>query len=122
MGQRPLGNTDPVRSLLPPIAGPVSDHVLRSLYRPSPRRSVRAMMVSTVDGAATGSDGTSSSIKDTVDARAFAATRHHADVVLVGARDLDPFERALVEVAIAAARHDLDSAVYGWTFARYLAR
>lgn len=31
-------------------------------------------------------------------------------------------ERALVEVAIAAARHDLESAVYGWTFARYLAR
>lgn len=29
-------------------------------------------------------------------------------------------ERALVEVAIAAARHDLESAVYGWTFARYL--
>jgi len=89
MGQRPLGNTDPVRSLLPPIAGPVSDHVLRSLYRPSPRRSVRAMMVSTVDGAATGSDGTSSSINDTVDARAFAATRHHADVVLVGAGTVD---------------------------------
>ncbi|TWS19089.1 hypothetical protein FK529_11270 [Tsukamurella asaccharolytica] len=31
-------------------------------------------------------------------------------------------ERALVEVAVAAARHDLESAVYGWTFARYLAR
>ncbi len=29
-------------------------------------------------------------------------------------------ERALVEVAIAAARHDLESAIYGWTFARYL--
>lgn len=31
-------------------------------------------------------------------------------------------ERALVEVTIAAARHDLESAIYGWTFARYLAR
>lgn len=31
-------------------------------------------------------------------------------------------ERALVEVTISAARHDLESAVYGWTFARYLAR
>lgn len=31
-------------------------------------------------------------------------------------------ERALVEVAISAARHDLESAIYGWTFVRYLAR
>lgn len=29
-------------------------------------------------------------------------------------------ERAIVETAIAAARHDIESAVYGWTFARYL--
>ncbi|KXO89942.1 hypothetical protein AXK56_07280 [Tsukamurella pulmonis] len=31
-------------------------------------------------------------------------------------------ERALVEATVSAARHDLESAIYGWTFARYLAR
>ena len=64
---------------------PIDDATLVDLYRPVTRRSVRAMMVSTADGAATGVDGTSASINDAADARAFAATRHHADVVLVGA-------------------------------------
>jgi riboflavin biosynthesis pyrimidine reductase len=46
---------------------------------------VRAMMVTTLDGAATGADGLSGSISSAGDQKVFGETRRLADVVLVGA-------------------------------------
>ncbi len=46
---------------------------------------VRAVMLSTVDGAATGADGLSGSVGDLADRRLFGSLRALADVVLVGA-------------------------------------
>lgn len=50
-----------------------------------PRGWVRANMVSTLDGSATGADGLSASISSPVDRAAFGVLRGLADVVLVGA-------------------------------------
>lgn len=49
------------------------------------RRHVRANMVTSVDGAATGGDGRSGSLGTPADRRVFAVLRSLADVVLVGA-------------------------------------
>ena len=46
---------------------------------------IRASMVSTVDGAGTGPDGTSGSISTPADFSAFVALRNNCDVILVGA-------------------------------------
>lgn len=53
--------------------------------RPGRRVHVRANMVSTLDGAATGPDDRSGTINDAADHRVFSALRVLADVVLVGA-------------------------------------
>uniref|UniRef100_UPI0035619042 dihydrofolate reductase family protein n=1 Tax=Nocardioides sp. TaxID=35761 RepID=UPI0035619042 len=52
---------------------------------PSERRWVRAMMVTTLDGAAAGPDGLSGSISGEADKLVFDAVRRHADAVLIGA-------------------------------------
>jgi riboflavin-specific deaminase-like protein len=53
---------------------------------PMPARGwVRANMVSTLDGSASGADGTSSSVSSPVDKATFGVLRGLADVVLVGA-------------------------------------
>lgn len=52
---------------------------------PSDRRWFRAMMVTTLDGAAVGPNGLSGSISSSADQAVFNAVRRHADVVLVGA-------------------------------------
>lgn len=52
---------------------------------PGSRTWVRANMVTTLDGAATGSDGVSGAINDDADHRVFRVLRAAADVVLVGA-------------------------------------
>lgn len=49
---------------------------------------VRAMMVTTLDGAAAGPDGLSGSISSTADQSVFNAVRRHADAVLIGASTL----------------------------------
>lgn len=73
------------------------EHELASLYAHPPRRSdpegrtsrpavhVRANMVSTLDGAATGPDRVSGSINNAADHRVFEVLRAVADVVLIGA-------------------------------------
>ncbi len=58
---------------------------LRSLYTFPARPTWRALMVSTLDGSATGADGRSGSIGTTADARVFALQRSLADAVVVGA-------------------------------------
>lgn len=60
--------------------------LLAEIYAYDPRRvSVRAMMNATVDGAVTGADGTSGSLRNPTDSYLFDVLRALADVVLVGA-------------------------------------
>lgn len=70
-----------------PERGPVTSEQLAKLY-PWPERDgrpwVRAMMVSTLDGAAAGADGLSGSISGSADRDVFSAVRRFADAVLVG--------------------------------------
>ena len=71
-----------------PSAG-LSDDDVRDAYPwpdlASERRWVRAMMVTTLDGAAAGPDGLSGSISSSVDKAVFHAVRRLAGAVLVGA-------------------------------------
>lgn len=80
-----------MRVLLPPdrageLLSPDPDEAaLRLLYADPGGRWLRACMVSSVDGAATGADGRSGSLSTAADRRVFAVLRSMADVVLVGA-------------------------------------
>lgn len=58
---------------------------LAALYAPPDGPWLRANMISTLDGAATGPDGRSGSINNPVDNAVFATLRAAADVVVVGA-------------------------------------
>jgi riboflavin-specific deaminase-like protein len=72
--------------LLGGIEGTLTDAEVVAAYPwPEGRRWVRAMMVTTLDGAASGPDGLSGSISGDADQAVFAATRQYADAVLVGA-------------------------------------
>jgi riboflavin biosynthesis pyrimidine reductase len=69
--------------------GAVSDSELGALYPwPSDRRWVRGMMVTTLDGAAHGSNGASGPISSAADKVIFNETRRLADAVLVGANTM----------------------------------
>lgn len=69
-----------------PRAGSLDDEQILACYPwPDAGRWVRAMMVTTLDGAAAGPDGLSGSISSSVDKQVFDAVRRLADVVLVGA-------------------------------------
>lgn len=69
-----------------PRRGSLTDDDVRDAYPwPDSGRWVRAMMVTTLDGAAAGPDGLSGSISSEVDKAVFNAVRRLADVVLVGA-------------------------------------
>jgi len=67
---------------LPTESGEVA---LGALLAPRTGRSVRANMVSTLDGGATGADHVSGSINGPADGRVFRVLRALADVVLIGA-------------------------------------
>ena len=70
-------------------AGAVTDEQVVAAYPwPPGRRWVRAMMVTTLDGAAAGPDGLSGSISGAADQVVFAAVRRQADAVLIGAGTL----------------------------------
>ncbi|MCR6032207.1 pyrimidine reductase family protein [Nocardioides sp. zg-579] len=69
-----------MRVLLGPRNGDLAD-----LYAVPRRPWLRANMVGTVDGAATGPDGRSGSINNAADQRVFAVLRAQADAVVVGA-------------------------------------
>jgi riboflavin biosynthesis pyrimidine reductase len=62
-----------------------ADDVVAAYPWPEDRRWVRAMMVTTLDGAAVGPDGLSGSISGEADKLVFDAVRRQADVVLIGA-------------------------------------
>ena len=76
-----------MRMLHGPTVGPVADDDLSDAY-PWPdttdRPYVRAMMVTTLDGAAAGDDGLSGSGSGGADRAVLRAVRRFADVVLVG--------------------------------------
>lgn len=75
--------------IFPTAAADLTDDDVRDAYPwPEQGRWVRAMMVTTLDGAAAGPDGLSGSISSAVDRAVFAATRRLADAVLVGAGTL----------------------------------
>jgi riboflavin biosynthesis pyrimidine reductase len=108
----------PALELLVPGAGSVVDGddeegLLALFDDPEPRRltgaHVRAIMIASLDGAATGPDGRSGSLGDAADRRVFGALRALADVVLVGAGTIRAEGYADVQVpdrlrAVRAAR------------------
>jgi riboflavin biosynthesis pyrimidine reductase len=66
----------------------LSDDDLASAYAPARTPWLRVNFVSTVDGAAQGSDGVSKSINNAADKRVFDALRRRADCLVVGAGTL----------------------------------
>ncbi|EYR62711.1 deaminase [Actinotalea ferrariae CF5-4] len=62
-----------------------AERALSELYAYPDGRWVRANMITTLDGAATGADGRSGSINGAADHRVFDVLRGLADVILVGA-------------------------------------
>lgn len=75
----------PTRDARRLAAAPGEPDLVALLTRPRDRRHVRANMVASVDGGATGGDGRSGSLGTPADRRVFAVLRALADVVLVGA-------------------------------------
>jgi riboflavin biosynthesis pyrimidine reductase len=75
-----------VQMIFGPDRGELDDDAVLAAY-PWPEAGpwVRAMMVTTLDGAAAGPDGLSGSISSSADKAVFDAVRRHADAVLVGA-------------------------------------
>ena len=71
-----------------PVGALTDAQVVAAYPWPPGRRWVRAMMVTTLDGAAAGPDGLSGSISGDADQAVFAAVRRHADAVLIGAATL----------------------------------
>jgi len=107
----------PALEMLVPGAGTVladDDEGLLALFddpepRPLTGAHVRAIMIASLDGAATGPDGRSGSLGDAADRRLFGALRALADVVLVGAGTVRAEGYADVQVpdrlrAVRAAR------------------
>lgn len=66
----------------------LSDEELTRAYAPGAEPWLRVNFVSTVDGAAQGSDGVSKSINNDADKRVFDALRANADCLVVGAGTL----------------------------------
>ncbi len=71
--------------ILGPTPGELTPDQVADAYPWPEGRWVRAMMVTTLDGAAAGPDGLSGSISSAVDREVFDAVRRYADAVLVGA-------------------------------------
>lgn len=82
-----MSDTEDVYGPLPLTGGDplTADEVAAAYPWPDAPVWVRAMMVTTLDGAATGPDGLSGSVSSPADQSVFNAVRRHADVVLIGA-------------------------------------
>jgi riboflavin biosynthesis pyrimidine reductase len=86
------------------VDGELSDEELAELYAVPAVPWLRANMVSTLDGAATGPDGLTGSINNAGDKRVFHLLRRLADAIVVGAgtaraEDYGPAERPIVIVS-----------------------
>ena len=102
------------RALAGTVVAGDDDTALLALFddpppRPAVGAHVRAIMVASLDGAATGADGRSGSLGNAADRRLFGALRALADVVLVGAGTVRTEGYADVQVpdrlrAVRAAR------------------
>lgn len=81
-----FSTVEPVEMIFGPDRGELDDDAVAAAYPwPDAGPWVRAMMVTTLDGAAAGPDGLSGSISGDADRAVFDAVRRHADAVLVGA-------------------------------------
>ncbi|MBB2893788.1 dihydrofolate reductase family protein [Flexivirga oryzae] len=82
-----MSDAEDVYGPLPLTGGdPLTGEEVAAAYPwPDARVWVRAMMVTTLDGAATGPDGLSGSVSSPADQLVFNAVRRHADAVLIGA-------------------------------------
>jgi riboflavin biosynthesis pyrimidine reductase len=94
--------------LLHPTAGAVE--VEEAYAYPPSGPTLRANMVATVDGAASGGDGLSGSVSGAADKRVFAALRRLSDVVLVGAGTAraEGYRPAKLPIAVVSGGLDLD--------------
>ena len=98
--------------ILGPRTGELTaDEVVDAYPWPEGKRWVRAMMVTTLDGAAAGPDGLSGSISGEADKLVFDAVRREADAVLIGAGTMraeryGPF-RGRARLAIVSRSLDL---------------
>lgn len=102
-----------MRMLVGPWTGPVDAEGLARAYAwPDGTAWVRAMMLTTLDGAAAGPDGHSRSISAPSDRAVLAEVRRLADVVLIGAGTLRAERYAPIRVDPAAVdeRRSLDLA------------
>ncbi|EFQ82497.1 riboflavin biosynthesis protein RibD C-terminal domain protein [Aeromicrobium marinum DSM 15272] len=102
-----------IRQVLPGSPGtPVGPAQLEDLYPwpvwPADLVWVRAMMVTTLDGAAAGPDGLSGSISSPEDRDVLVAVRRHADVVLIGAGTLrgERYSPMTARASDAQQRHE----------------
>ena len=81
-----LGSLAGMDMVIGPRSGPVDQSDLAWAYPwPDAPRWIRAMMLTTLDGAAYGNDGASGSISSKADRAVFNVTRRLADAALIGA-------------------------------------
>ena len=78
----------PLHRLRASTASLTDTELLAAYAWPDDRRWVRAMMVTTLDGAAAGPDGLSGSLSSAGDQLVFNTVRRRADAVLVGAQTM----------------------------------
>lgn len=106
-----------MRVLLGPRNGDIAD-----LYAVPRRPWLRANMVSTVDGAATGADGRSGSINNAADHLVFATLRSQADAILVGAGTAraEGYGPAAVPIVVVSRRADVPEGLRGHAPGRVL--
>jgi riboflavin biosynthesis pyrimidine reductase len=99
-----------MRRLLPGGSGDLEVDLAQAYANPAAGQSLRANMVATADGAASGGDGLSGSVSGEADKRVFRALRGLADVVLVGAGTAraEGYRPAKLPIAVVSGRLDLD--------------
>ena len=86
----------------------LSDDELAAAYAPEARPWLRVNFVSTVDGAAQGSDGLSGTINNAADKRVFDALRTRADCLVVGAGTLRAEEYDVPRVPLVVVSRSAD--------------
>ncbi|MFM6849484.1 MAG: dihydrofolate reductase family protein, partial [Terrabacter sp.] len=93
----------------------LSDDELAAAYTPEREPWLRVNFVSTVDGAAQGSDGVSKSINNDADKRVFDALRARADCLVVGAGTLraEGYDVPRIPLVVVSRSADLPPTLRG---------
>lgn len=93
----------------------LTDDELAAAYTPSREPWLRVNFVSTVDGAAQGSDGISKSINNDADKRVFDALRRRADCLVVGAGTLrdEGYDVPSIPLVVVSRSADLPPTLVG---------